>query len=169
MSNAIKTEPVRLAWTNNLRNPDEKFKHSSGSPLYSASMILTPSSLQDLKDKVTQQVGEQYTKAMFIKKLDENRYQVKAKCVAWFENAQGRTYQTPYILDMNGNKTDGPLEGELAIVEIEPKAYPMYRKLGFILKGVQLVEPQPKTKEEVEKEIWGTGSEDHSHSQNGGS
>ena len=169
MSNAIKTEPVRLAWTNNLRNPDEKFKHSSGSPLYSASMILTPSSLQDLKDKVTQQVGEQYTKAMFIKKLDENRYQVKVKCVAWFENAQGRTYQTPYIFDMNGNKTDGPLEGELAIVEIVPKAYQMYRKLGMILKGVQLVEKQPKTKEEVEKEIWGTGSEDQKDSQNGGS
>lgn len=169
MSNTIKTEPVRLAWTNNLRNPDEKFKHSSGSPLYSTSMVLTPSSLQDLKDKVTQKVGEQYTNAMYVKKLDEDKFQVKAKCVAWFKNANGTSYQKPYIKDMHGNDTDGPLEGELAIVEIQPKAYQMYRKLGMILKGLQLVEPQPKTKEEVEKEIWGTGSEDQKASQNVGS
>ena len=167
MANTIKTEPVRLAWTPNLINPDEKFKHSSGSPVYHVSMLFNPASLKDLQDKITKKVGEKYMKAMFVKTLGEDKFQVKAKCVAWFNTAQGKTFQKPYIKDMHGKDIVDRLEGEKAIVEIEPKPYHQYGKLALLLKGVQLTEEQPKSREEIEASFGWTydSSQDHSNSE----
>ena len=106
-------------------------------------------------------------KAMFVKTLGEDKFQVKAKCVAWFNTAQGKVFQKPYIKDMHGNDIVDRLEGEKAIVEIEPKPYQMYGKLALILKGVQLTEEQPKSREEIEASFGWTydNSQDHSDSE----
>ena len=155
MTDTIKTMPVSLAWTNNLFSPDYKFKHSSGAGLYSVSSIFPPTELQDFQTKITQKVGEEYAKALYIKPLGNDLSQVKAKAVEYFENVNGRTYQKPYVKDMHGKDIVAQIEGEKAVVEVLAKAYPMYKKLGFILKGIQLVDELPRSKEEVEKEMWG--------------
>ena len=154
---SIKTKAVVLAWTNNLHSPDNQYKHSSGAKMYSVSMVFDTPSLQDFKVKITTQVGEQFAKAMYVKEVEDGKYQVKAKCVEYFENAQGKTYQKPYIKDMQGNDISTNIEGLKAIVEVQPKAYPQYKKLGLILKGVQLVEEVEQTvdKAELEKAMWG--------------
>ena len=169
MSNTIFTKPVELIWTNYLFEADTVYKHSSGAPMYSVTMCFDKDGLEDFKEKIKIKLGETAVSKLYVKEED-NQYKCKAKCVAWFDSPRGKTNQKPYVKwQIDGSEVKVGIENEKAIVEIHPKFYARYGKLGLILKGASILGEKMRPSEEIEKELFGFSiNEDTNKSFNSG-
>lgn len=161
MSNSIITNPVELQWTNYLFEADTVYKHSSGAPMHSVTMCFDAEGLADFKEKIKNKLGETAMNKLYVKEED-NQFKCKAKCVAWFESPRGRIEQKPYTKwQVDGSEVKVGIENEQGLVEVQPKYYARYGKLGLILKGVSVLGEKMKPREELEKELFGFVDQDH--------